>query len=153
MPGLEPMLPPNARQTFEVDRPLETHWKIVDCATAALMGECNHYRDGFRLEFNPTDPELPAHRDALRAAGYRWVEDPGITNPGFLAFFFGPEQRCLRSRKMPHVVPRERIPLLRVVAGDWRARGGLIARHTRVEDFAEHLWETVDRLETTRQKG
>lgn len=155
MNGYSPALPPELRRTFEVDRPVTTHWRVVDCATAAQVGECQHYTDGFDLELNPARPDLDDIRMNLRAAGYRWVEAPAVRNPGFVGFFFPPEQRCLKSRRpeFHHIIPRDRPPRLRVFRGDWRADLGTEITHTRSEDFAEHLWETVDALQTKIQEG
>lgn len=155
MNALSPALPPELRRTFEVDRPVATHWRVVDCATAAPYGDCPHYADGFDLEFNPARPDLDDIRAGLRAGRYRWVEAPAIRTPGFVGFYFPAEQRCLRSRKpgFQHVVPRDRPPRLRVYRGDWRADLGTEVTHTRPEDFAEHLWETVDSLQTKYKEG
>lgn len=152
--GDGPGLPPQLRRTFEVSRPLETHWRTVTCHVAASMGLCDHYARGFRLEFNPGDlATITAARADLRAAGYRWVEGLGESTIGFVAFRFPPEQNCLASRGMPHTVPRERTPILRVYRGDWRAQGPTEVVHARNETFAEHLWETVDALQTKFQEG
>lgn len=151
--GADPMLPPHRRVTFEVDRPLATHWKIVDCATAAGIGECAHYANGFALEFNPTDPDLERHLADLTAAGYRWKEGEATHNPGFRAFYFPPEQRCLSSRRVPHVIPRDRVPILRVVGGDWRSRGAVEHVHSREDSWADELRTHADVLDTARQRG
>jgi hypothetical protein len=151
--GLEPGLPPEQRTTWEMARPLSTHWRTVTCELAAQVGMCDHYTDGFALEFNPADPELADHRAGLRAAGYRWTEVPGQNQPGFIRFVFPPEQNCLASRRQSHLIPRERTPLLRVFHGDWRAHGATDRVHTRNEDFAEDLWTHVNTLQTKYQEG
>jgi hypothetical protein len=151
--GLGPMLPPHLRQTFEVDRPLATHWRVVTCAVAALIGECPDYAEGCDMECNAADPELGTYRAKLRAAGYRWVETESSRFPGFIRFYFPPEQNCWDSRDMPHVIPRERMPILRVVDGDWRAPGTVKRVHVREDDFVDDLRTTVDTLATEYERG
>lgn len=153
MNALEPGLPPEKRKTYEMSMPLETHWRQVTCEVAAQAGNCPHYADGFALEFNPTDPDLENNRAALKAGGYRWLEEPGQNQPGFVRFTFPPGQRCLASRRQPHLIPRERTPLLRVFRGDWRDEGPTEVVHTSNEHFAEDLWSTVDALQTKFQEG
>ena len=148
-----PMLPSQMRVTFEVARPFDTHWKVVDCATAAAAGECEHYAHGFVLEFNPADPDLQANLAALTAAGYRWKEGDATHTPGFRAFYFPPEQRCLSSRRNPHVIPRDRAPLMRVVAGDYRAMGPVQSVHTRETDWVDQLRNHADALDTAQKRG
>ncbi len=152
--GNGPGLPPQMRRTFEVSMPLATHWRTVTCEVAAQKGMCDHYQHGWRLEFNPGDVDtITQARADLKAAGYRWTEGPGESTIGFVAFRFPPEQNCLRSRDMPHIIPRDRTPILRVWRGDWRAQGPVEAVHTRNEHFAEHLWDTVNALQTKYQEG
>jgi hypothetical protein len=153
MAALGPLLPPHLRQTFEVERPLETHWRVVTCEVAAAVGECKHYAEGFDMERNPADPGLEMHRSWLRDSGYRWVEVDSERNPGFVRFYFPPGQNCLPSRKMPHVIPLDRMPLFRVVDGDWRAPGLVKRIHTREDDFVDDLRTTVDKLATEYEKG
>lgn len=134
---------------------MASHWKVVDCATAAALTPCAclHYRDGWQTEFNPNDPDVDRYLAELKAGGYRWRRVEPIFTPGFVAFAFPPEQRCLASREMPHVVPRDRLPLLRVLNGDWRELHGMQRVHTREEDFVDHLRTTVDQLETQLREG
>jgi hypothetical protein len=148
-----PGLAPEHRTTWEISRPLSTHWRRVTCEVAAQVGMCNHYAHGFALEFNPNDPELAEHRAALRTAGYRWVEVSGQNQPGFVRFEFPAEQNCLASRDQQHLIPRERTPFLRVFRGDWRANGPTERLHTNHQDFAEDLWTHVDALQTKFREG
>jgi hypothetical protein len=144
-------LPAAMRKTFRFDRPADTHWRTVDCKTAAEHGECDHYSQGFVLEV-PAG-KLADSEWAFRQAGYTFVPIDA-RQEGHVAWFFKPEQPCLASRRAPHRIPLDREPLLAVVGGDHRGNPrGEGHTHTSVDSWVDDLHTHMDKLDQEFQKG
>lgn len=152
-------LPPEHRKTFEYATPGHTHYRQATCKEAAERGLCKHYAEGFVLPWLPGDTQLI---DVLNTVGYTYsytdvppehlqqMEFPKGTK--FLVF--PPEQRCLTSYKVPHRIPLDREPLLRVVGGDWRGNPrGEQHVHTNLDNWVDDLQNTTDKLRREIEKG
>jgi hypothetical protein len=144
-----PLLAPHQRMTHQVDRPADTHWRIVSCRIAAEHGECPHYVDGFVMRV-PVTMAAQA-RQSFLSCGYAFTDVEPET-PEVSVFYVLPEQQCLASRRVPHRLPLEREPILSVFDGDYRARTGQQVAMPG-EFWLEHLAEHTDALERERQKG
>lgn len=130
---VDPILTPDRKWTFGLWTPLQTHWRIVDCATAAEYGECDAYIDGYVLDIPPEfDHEGNVH--AFREARLVFKEIPS-QQPGFHAYWFPPGQPCANSIRAPHRIPNGREPILTRVTGDSR----WIDRHTLIR-MSEKSW-------------
>lgn len=149
-------LPAHLRKTFHWITPSDTHYRIVDCATAAEAGQCRHYEAGFLLPIDVVNKEL--QKAQLKEAGYRFWEGDAPAQEGYptglKVFFFPPGQRCLASRENPHRLSLERPPFLIVQGGDWRGNPRNEKKvHTRIDDWVNDLHSNVDRLNHEIGKG
>lgn len=149
-------LPAGLRKTFHYLTPSDTHYRIVDCATAAEAGLCRHYAAGFLVPVDVVNKEEQVAR--FKSQGYRfWEGDAPVQEGhpnGMRVFFFPPGQRCLPSRENPHRVSLDRPPTLLVVGGDWRGNPRNEGRvHSNLDDFVDDLRTNVDKLNTEIEKG
>ena len=149
-------LPAHLRKTFHYLTPSDTHYRIVDCATAAEAGLCRHHAAGFLVPVDVMNKEAQVAR--YKQEGYRFWEGDGPPQEGHPAglrvFFFPPGQRCFASRENPHRLSLEKPPTLLVVGGDWRGNPrGESRQHNNIEDFVNDLHTNVDKLNTEIEKG
>lgn len=151
-------LPPQHRKTFQWSTPSDTHWRIVDCRTAAEYGECKHFAAGFLVPVDPDAGRKEEQKARYKAQGYRfWEGDaPPIDGypTGLRVFLFPPEQRCFNSRENPHRISLNRPPALSVVGGDWRGnpRNEKVV-HTRIEDWVNDLQNNIGAINDEVAKG
>lgn len=135
---LDPKLPVQAMKTYAVAAP-----KTTVPATCVEIG-CEHYLNGWRLRVEG----LPA--DLVHAATHsgRTFERLEVAE-GETWLVFAAGQPCFKAAE--HLRSISTGPdQFGVFAGDWRARLGVIRRHTRpedwVDDFATHQQTLADRL-------
>lgn len=152
-------LPAHARKTFEYQTPEDTHYRRANCKQAAEHGLCKHYAEGFVLPWTPGDTQLI---DVLNTLNYTYSETDvppahlqELEFPRGTKFLvFPPEQRCMTSYKVPHRIPLDREPLLRVVGGDWRGNPrGEVRVHDNLENWVDDLHNTTDKIRSEIDKG
>jgi hypothetical protein len=139
-------LPAHLRRTWRHDTD-ERHWVVVDCKTAADLGECRAYAEGHVVQVPAEQAEQARHTFIQLGYVFTPIE---ARKPGCKAWLFGPEQPCFayRGGADPHRVRLEDVPpMLTVVEGDHRSwRPEVVTRHTSHTSFMEHLHEHTDRL-------
>ena len=141
-----PALPVTAFQTFTIDRPLETHWRVGTCAEV----KCLNLTHGWWTEVDE-DSTLGGMQAAYirRDSGRRFVESK--TPEGLTRFEFEAGQECFAE----HKVAVERDPLFLVRPGDHRGNpfGTAPRVHKRPEHWVEHFAETLDGVRTVKERG
>jgi len=127
---LPPKLPPGAMQTFEVDAPLETHWRAATCEEV----ECAAWLQGWTTDVPPGDNE-----DRLIAVYGKNLRVEKLEN-GFHRWHFPAGTKCFRA--IYHRLPLERDAIFTVRSGDWRGTDGVIRTFASgaewVDAFANH---------------
>ena len=111
---VQPQGPPQVYKTYEVTKPLSTHFRTGTCEEAG----CLAHRHGWQTAVDEAT-EL-GQRQAYyirRLSGRRFTERR--TEVGLTAFAFEAGQRCFRE----HKVSLERPELYVVRGGDWRHLG------------------------------
>jgi hypothetical protein len=131
---IQPALPVQAYKTFEVRRPLATHFRPGTCAEA----DCPAYERGWTTNVDESTDLGQAQAHYIRKeSGRRFREE---SHPeGMTAFVFEAGQKCFAE----HRVPLDRPALYVVRGGDWRGNPlREFYQHSRpdfwVEDFALH---------------
>ncbi len=131
---IEPVLPPQARKTYQILAPIQTHKRKASCIEVG----CLHRAKGWRTVID-TSTDLGARQSHyIRNFSGRKFRVKR-TREGLLAFIFYPDQDCFNT----HYVSLERTPFFRVLGGDYRGNPERIAPQRRtaeewVDDFAEH---------------
>ena len=97
--------PVEHQRTFQIDQPLETHFRRATCQEV----ECKAYAFGWKMGFDLTDPDKVAAARAIRDKSGRTftvelVDALGPNPKVILTFAAG--QRCFQT----HRVPLEREP-------------------------------------------
>lgn len=139
---IQPALPVQAYQTYEIRAPKETHWRPATCQEV----DCDAYQNGWITTLD-TATELGARQaEYIRLhSGRHYTARP--LGEHVFAFTFPAGQRCFQQ----HHVPLEREPLYVVRGGDWRQHLGAERRHVHaddwVDDFATHQQAVADRIE------
>lgn len=140
--------PVQTMRTFQIDQPLETHFRVAHCREV----DCDKYADGWKMGFDLTDPE--------RVKAAKWVRDTsGRTYTAELleagakvVFTFPAGQRCFEK----HHVPLEREPFYVVRRGDWRGNPDgrrAVQRHRNADDFLDHWQSDLGQLTDIRERG
>lgn len=135
--------PLQTMRTFQIDQPLDSHYRKATCAEV----DCSARAHGWKMGFDLTDP-------AKRRAA-RWIKDHSGRTFTFeltdttVTFTFPAGQQCFQL----HRVPLERDPIMIVRGGDWRGSTGVVQRHRNPDDFIDHWATDLDRLNTVRERG
>lgn len=136
--------PVGAMKTFQIDQPIETHFRIASCREA----DCAHYAGGWKMGFDLLDRE--------KAKAARWIRDRSGKAFTFelvgntVTFTFKAGQECFRK----HRVPLEREPFYVVRNGDWRGNPENIRTLHRSADTFIDQWENdLDRINTLKERG
>lgn len=136
--------PAHAMRTFQVDQPLETHYRRATCDEV----DCSAKRNGWVMGFDLTEPE--------KRAAARWIRDhSGRTFTATLAegkvtLTFAAGQTCFAK----HRVPNDRPPFLIVRGGDWRGNvTGERVVHRNADDFVDHWENDLDKINRVRERG
>jgi hypothetical protein len=143
--GTGPLLPPEARVTYAIVRPRQTHARPASCAEVA----CSAWLRGWRTTVDEaTDLGRGQAAWVRGGSGRRFTEsrDPA----GLTVFEFPPEQTCFRAAD--HRAAVQRPPLFVVRDGD--RRGNPRRTRPRVhrnaedwrDDFGAHQETLADRL-------
>lgn len=136
---LEPNLPPQAYQTYQILAPKETHWRVATCAEV----QCPHHETGWQTVVDESAELGQGQAHYIRTeSGRRFTEhhDAGLTT-----FRFEAGQRCFTR----HEIRLEKPEIYLVKPGDWRT-SDTPRRHANaddwVDDFANHQQTLADRL-------
>lgn len=136
--------PAHTMRTFQIDQPLNTHYRRATCQEV----DCTAYASGWVMGFDLTDPE--------KAAAARWIRDKSgrtfaaTLPPGRVVLTFPAGQTCFAR----HRVPLEREPFYIVRGGDFRGNPtGMISRHKTADTFVDQWDNDLDRLNTIRERG
>lgn len=141
-----PQLPPGAMQTFEVDAPLETHWRRATCEEV----ECAAYTQGWSSDVPPdSDGEIrikQIYDNEIRRGKVTTTKTP----EGFIRYHFPAGTECFR--RIWHRLPLEREATFTLRSGDYRGTDGIIRTFKDgpewVDAFATHqdnIAQLVDR--------
>lgn len=133
---IPPTLPPGAMQTFEVDAPLETHWRSATCEEV----ECKAFTRGWTSTVLPESIEeiriLKVYEAELRRGAVTFA----LTPENFRCYNFPAGTECFR--RIWHRLPLERPAIFTVRSGDWRGTDGVIRQFKDgsewVDSFANH---------------
>lgn len=136
--------PAHQRRTYQIDQPLQTHYRLATCQEV----DCRDYANGWVNGFDLTDPE--------KAAAARWVRDhsgrkfTAQLTDGKVVLTFPAGQTCFKT----HRVPLDRPPIMIVRGGDHRGnprRERIV--HTSAESFVDQWATDLDRVNTARERG
>lgn len=141
---INPALPVQAYQTYQVIAPPSTHWRKATCEEV----ECAAMASGWRsvidemTELGMRQAHYIRHVSRRR---FREGRDAGLT-----VFDFEPGQTCFAD----HQVRTARPETYLVRGGDWRGNPtGQVRRHARAEDWLEDFAEHQDRIADRLQRG
>jgi hypothetical protein len=138
-----PALPVHAYQSFEIRRPLPTHWREATCREVG----CPH-ADGWVMRADESTELGRKQAHYIRySSGRRHRESRDPT--GLTVFTFPSGERCFAN----HMLPTGRPELFVVRGGDWRRSLGTMRRHTRPEHWVEQFAANQDRIATARKRG
>lgn len=125
-------------RTFQIARPLATHWRSASCEET----DCEAYLNGW-----VTRAATEEQADYIRRhSGRTFV----VVGPN--TFKFAPGQTCFAAAD--HRVPLEREGIYVARDGDWRGNPtGRSRTHVRPADWVDEFAEHQDRLADLRKKG
>lgn len=136
--------PVTSMRTFQIDQPLDTHFRLATCREV----DCANYAHGWKMGFDLTDED--------KAASARWIRDKSGRSFTFevtdrkVVFTFAAGQRCFKR----HRVPLEREPFYVVRRGDFRGNpDGTVQRHRSADTFIDQWESDLDQLNTVRERG
>lgn len=142
-----PLLPAHAMKTFEIRRPLATHYRRARCEEVG----CDKNRAGWVMGFDLTQQAKVDAANLIRRIAHHRGLKCRITQVGTtVTFLFPAGQQCLEG----HQVPLERDPLFIVRGGDWRGNPrGERYTHSTGDSFMDDWRTSQDRLDTARGQG
>ena len=134
---IQPQGPVSGYKTYEIARPLATHWRKASCEEV----ECQAYLNGWQTFIDESDDKGAAQAYYIRReSGRGFVEM--FNEHGITVFTFGAGQTCFSSGDNDHRIPLDREAFYMVQGGDWRKRIGERFTHATpdswVNDFGEH---------------
>lgn len=139
--------PVHTMRTFQIDQPLETHFRLATCAEV----NCPAHAHGWRMGFDLSDPE--------KRAAARWIRDHSgrtytheLIGEGAgqrIVFTFAAGQRCFEK----HHVPLEREPFYVVRGGDFRGNPERVKVRHAAGTFIDQWAGDLDKLHTIRERG
>lgn len=136
--------PTHTMRTFQIDQPLDTHYRRATCAEV----ECAAHAGGWVMGFDLTDPD--------KAAAARWIRDrsgrtfSAVVADGKVTLTFPAGQSCFAK----HRVPLGREPFYVVRGGDFRGNPERYRVVHRDADTFVDQWDTdLDKLNTIRERG
>ena len=144
---MQPALPVDHMKTYAISAPPQTHTRVATCEEV----ECEHQARGWTTTVDVSTELGQRQAKYIESkAGRQYTADYG---PDLVTFTFAAGQQCFAV----HRVPLDRVPLLIVRDGDWRARVQGQNRRKRlhvkpedwVDDFKEHQGKINDQI----QKG
>lgn len=143
-----PEAPPQAFKTYQIVRPVSTHWRKATCKEA----NCSHYLNGWKTTIDESTELGQRQAHYIRSGSGRGFTEQK-NESGLTEFLFEPGQDCFNSAD--HKVALEREPRYFIKDGDWR--GNPLGTKPRelgsfgswVDEFAEHQ----DFLTIIRERG
>lgn len=136
--------PTHTMRTFQIDQPLETHFRLATCQEV----ECPAYAHGWKMGFDLSDPDKAAAARAIRDRSGRKFSAVITGNTVTLTFPAG--QRCFTR----HRVPLEREPFYIVRGGDFRGnprRERVL--HKSADTFVDQWDNDLSKLNAIRERG
>lgn len=144
---IAPLLPAHAMKTFEVRRPLASHYRRARCEEVGCMKYAAGWVMGFDLTQQAKVNAANTIRRIVHARGLRCRVDRVGTS---VTFTFPPGQQCLEG----HQVPLERDPLFIVRGGDWRGNPRRDQyKHTTGDSFMDDWRSSQERLDQAMGSG
>lgn len=129
-------LPPGAMQTYEIDAPLETHWRSATCEEV----ECAAYLQGWTSDVPPDSDGEARIKSTYDSEIRRGQVTTTVTPEGFTRYHFPAGTPCFR--RIWHKLPLERPGIYTLRTGDWRGTDGIIRTFNSgdewVDSFATH---------------
>lgn len=140
---LPPQGPAAAYQTFSVVTPPgPDHWRPASCEEV----DCEFWANGWQTRVPRT---AGAMLNTIRTSGRPYLER---VEEAEVVFTFGPGTTCFRAST--HQVKLGRPELFIVRDGDWRGNPtGTFRRHTRPDDWVEHMQDHLGKLREQQERG
>jgi hypothetical protein len=140
---LEPNMPVQAYQTFQVASPIETHWRPATCQEYG----CEQYASGWRVR---VEGLAPADLHAIRTSGRQFRQVDVAEGETWLVF--EPGQACFKAPT--HRVPLGRPELFIVRGGDHRGNPtGYSYQHSGAEPWLDQFATHQDKLAEVIERG
>lgn len=140
---IQPQLPVEAMQTYEIIAPQATHFRVATCAEI----NCLAFTRGWVTAVDETSElgQRQAHyiRKESRRSFKETREESGRT-----VFTFEPGQKCFAQHKTR--IDRPEIYVVR--NGDWR-RSEVRRQHSRAVDWVEDFAEHQDKIKEQTERG
>lgn len=137
-------VPAHLMRTFQIDQPLDSHYRRATCAEVECSAQANGWIMGFDLD------------DRDKAASARWIRDhSGRTFTAALAgrkltLTFAAGQTCFAK----HRVPLEREPFYVVRGGDFRGNPTRYRyRHANADDFVDQWDNDLSKINAVKERG
>lgn len=136
--------PTHLMRTFQIDQPLDSHYRRATCKEV----ECTAHANGWVMGFDLTD--------AGQVASARWIRDhsgrkfTAQLTEGRVVLTFAAGQTCFAK----HRVPLGREPFYVVRGGDFRGNPERYrVRHANADDFVDQWENDLDKINTARERG
>lgn len=144
-----PNLPAAAYRTFQISRPLATHWRPATCEE----DDCEQYLKGWKSVIDESTGLGQQQAHYIRKQSGRKFTESTDEQPGLTVFTFESGQACFASSK--HRVPLDRMENYLVKGGDWRGNpaGVETRRHSKPEHWVEEMAEGFDQLRAAQERG
>lgn len=144
---IQPIGPVTAYRTFQVSRPLSSHWRRATCEEV----QCSNFLNGWRTYIDVTTDLGKEQADYIRRHSGRSFTEETATD-GRTAFTFAAGQACFAADG--HRTPLEREGIYIARGGDWRGNPtGEKRVHARPADWVEEFAEHQDWLTTLKERG
>jgi hypothetical protein len=143
---IQPALPPQAYQTFQMAAPLATHYRDATCDEA----DCRAWLAGWTTTVDESTDLGQRQAHYIRAESKRGFKEQR-NEAGLTVFTFWAGQKCFAC----HKVRLDREWRYFVRGGDWRGNpAGVPAReHKRPEDWADDFAESLGKIRDLRERG
>lgn len=143
----EPKLPPNnCMQTFTLKRPhTGDFWRKATCEEYG----CQHWKNGWETTVDLSTELGQSQAAYIVKRSHRSFSQE--RDGDMLTFTFTPGQTCFAASE--HKVPNMRDPLLLHRLGDHRGPASGTRRHTRPQDWVEHMQTELGKVADDRKRG
>lgn len=138
--------PVHTMRTFQIDQPLDTHYRRATCQEVA----CRAHAHGWKMGFDLTDPDKRQAARWIRDHSRRTYSHELLDDGRRIVFTFPAGQRCFTK----HRLPLEREPFYVVRGGDFRGnprRERVV--HRTADSFVDQWAGDLDQLNTIRERG
>lgn len=136
--------PVQHQRTFQIDQPLETHFRRATCQEV----NCKAYANGWKMGFDLTDPEKVAAARAIRDKSGRTFTVELADNKVIMTFPAG--QRCF----VTHRVSLEREPIYIVRGGDFRGNPRRERTvHKTADSFVDRWDNELSTIKEIQERG